>query len=170
MLNVIGIEEKIVNILKYMYDNTICCVMIDGKLTEWFQVMVMFNVFLEFVMDDVKSLNEFHSHPDMSTDFRYVDTTLIAMIFEKLNLVTLKLDCSCKKWGRKINTAKCKVLSPCGDPVTIDNNPMGYVENFVFLGSSVSNLSDEIKRRIGMVSSAFWKIEHIDLEKTRAIK
>ena len=73
MLNVIGIEEKIVNILKYMYDNTKCCVMIDGKLTEWFQVMVMFNVFLEFVMDDVKSLNEFHSHPDMSTDVRYVD-------------------------------------------------------------------------------------------------
>ena len=87
------------------------------------------------------------------------------MIFEKLNLVTLELDCSCKKWGRKINTAKCKVLSPCGDPVTIDNNPMGYVENFVFLGSSVSNSSDEIKRRIriwylqpfGRLNISTWK-------------
>ena len=66
----------------------------DGKLTEWFQVM-------------------------------------------------LELDCSCKKWGMKIYAAKCKVLSPCGDPVTIESNPVRRLENFVFLGSSVPNYSDE---------------------------
>ena len=122
MLNVI--EEKIVNILKYMYDNSKCCVMIDGKFTKWFQVMVgvcqgciispsLFNVFLEFVIDNVRSLNEFHLHPDMSTDVRYADdTTLIALIFEKLNSATLELNCSYKKWGMKINAAKCKSLEP----------------------------------------------------------
>ena len=92
----------------------------------------------------------------MSTDVRYADdTTLIALIFEKLNLATLKLDCSCKKWGMKINAAKCKVLSPCGDPVTIDSNPVGHVKNFVILGSSVPNSLGEIKRRIAIASSAF---------------
>ena len=48
MLNVIWMEEKIVNILKYMYGNTKCCVMIDGKLTEWFQVMVGYGISLAF--------------------------------------------------------------------------------------------------------------------------
>ena len=48
LLDVIGIEEKIVNIPKYMYDNTKYCVMIDGKLTEWFQVMVGYGISLAF--------------------------------------------------------------------------------------------------------------------------
>ena len=83
------------------------------------------------------------------------DTTLIALIFEKLNLATLELDFSCKKWGMKINAAKCKVLSPCCDPVTIGSNPVEHVENF--LGLSETNSLDEIKKRIAMASSAFGR-------------
>jgi len=55
---------KTINILKHMYQNTQCTVMIDNNLTDWFKVEVgvrqgcilsptLFNIFLEFVIDDV---------------------------------------------------------------------------------------------------------------------
>ena len=40
MLLKIGIDRKIVNILKYMYDNTQCTVMIDGRISKWFPVLI----------------------------------------------------------------------------------------------------------------------------------
>ena len=40
MLKAVSIKLKIVNILKYMYDNTQCSVVIDGKLSQWFEVLI----------------------------------------------------------------------------------------------------------------------------------
>ena len=46
----------------------------------------------------------------MSADIRNPDgTTLISVLFEKLNLSTLELEKACEKWGMKINEAKYKV-------------------------------------------------------------
>ena len=94
------VNPKIVNILKYMYDNTDCAVMIDGKLTPWFQVLVgvrqgcilsptLFNIFLEFIMDELKSLKKFQLDKDLSSDIRYADdTTLVSVIFPQLQIST----------------------------------------------------------------------------------
>ena len=59
MLLAIGVDPKIVRIVEELYNNTECAVVIDGQLTEWFEVHVglrqgcllsptLFNVFLEF--------------------------------------------------------------------------------------------------------------------------
>jgi hypothetical protein len=40
MLKAIGVNPKIINIIKYMYDNTECAIIIYGKLTQWFRVSV----------------------------------------------------------------------------------------------------------------------------------
>ena len=101
----------------------------------------------------------------MSTYVRY---TLPWLQWYLKNLTTLELGCSCKNFGMKINAAKCKVLSPFGDPVTIDSNPVGHVENFVFLGSYVPNSSNEIKRRIAMAS--FEKLNKLIWKRPWAIK
>jgi hypothetical protein len=171
MLKVIGIEHRIVNILKYMYDHTQCSVMIDGKLTQWFQVLVgvrqgcilsptLFNIFLEFVMDELRSLTDFHLHADMSTDVRYADdTTLISLIFDKLKLSTEELENACKKWGMKINAAKCKLMGQGVGQITINNNAVENVEKFVFLGSVVPHTADDVKRRIALASSAFGRLK-----------
>ena len=87
-----------------MYDNTQCSVAIDGKLSQWFEVLIgvwqgcilsptLFNIFLEFVMDELPSLTNFHLEEQMSTEIRYADdTTLISLIFEKLKLSSEELE------------------------------------------------------------------------------
>ena len=67
MLRSIGVENRLVNIIEKLYDETECAVVINGHITEWFKVTVgvrqgcllspiLFNIFLEFVMDELKSL------------------------------------------------------------------------------------------------------------------
>ena len=93
--------NKIINIIEKMYEKTTCAVVVDGLLTEWFSVSVgvrqgrlnspnLFNLFLDFVVDELKCLQE-HVTLDYELNFdeRYVDdTTLIAGVFEKLQLIT----------------------------------------------------------------------------------
>ncbi len=79
MLRSIGVSHNIVDIIEYMYDNTECAIQIDGKITEWFKVKIgvrqvcvlsptLFNVFLEFVMDEVKYLeNDLRFDQSLST-------------------------------------------------------------------------------------------------------
>ena len=150
MLKAVGIKLKIINILKYMYDNTQCSVAIDGKLSQWFEVLIgvrqgcilsptLFNIFLEFVMDELTSLTNFHLEEQMSTEIRYADdTTLISLIFEKLKLSSEELENACKKWGLKINSTKCKVITTeVNDHITINDQIVENVENFNFLGSTI---------------------------------
>ena len=155
-----------------MYDNTQCSILVDGQMTEWFEVLVgvrqgcilspsLFNLFLEFVIDELKTLREFHLSEDMSADIRYADdTTLISVIFEKLKLSTQELELACQKWGLKINASKCKILSPeSQDTIEINGEPVENVDQFVFLGSVVPNTSDDVKRRIALASSAFGRLK-----------
>ena len=68
MLRTIGVHKKVVNIIKNLYSNTEGAVVINNHLTKWFPVKVgvrqgcllsptLFNVFLEFVMKDLISLD-----------------------------------------------------------------------------------------------------------------
>ena len=68
MLAHIGINKKIIKILETLYENSKCAVTIDGKLTEWFSVLVgvrqgcllsptLFNIFLEFVINEIESIS-----------------------------------------------------------------------------------------------------------------
>ena len=109
-------DAKIVRILETLYDNTECAVVIDGQITSWFKVDVglrqgcllsptLFNIFLEFVMKEVKYVEKTLTlSPELSLDIRYADdTTLLSVIFDKLALTTKQLDDACRKWGMKIN-------------------------------------------------------------------
>ena len=172
MMKATGINPKTIKIIQHMYENTECSVLIDGQLTEWFEVTVgvrqgcilspsLFNLFLEFVMDEVKSFQEFHLSRNLSTDIRYADdTTLVSVIFEKLEISTQELECACQKWGLKINAAKCKVLSPEQTPIEINGEAVENVSSFVFLGSVVPHTSDDVKRRIALASSAFGRLKN----------
>ena len=74
-------------------------------------------------MDELNSLqSELHLDDTLSTDVRYADdTTLIAQIFDKLKLSTRELESACKKWGVKVNTSKCKIMSKENDSIKIDS-------------------------------------------------
>ena len=71
MLLKIGIPNKFVEIIKNLYDKTECSIIAGGELSDWFPVNIgvrqgcimspsLFNIFLEYVMKGVKSLNRDH--------------------------------------------------------------------------------------------------------------
>ena len=171
MMIAIGIDPKIVRIIESLYNETECAVVIDGQLTEWFAVKIglrqgcllsptLFNIFLEFVMKKLKSLDStLKLHDSLSIDIRYADdTTLLSAIFEKLHLSTSQLENACQKWGMKINGAKCKIISPSDQRIVIDGEEVEHVEEFVFLGSVVPNSAKDVIRRIGLASTAFGRL------------
>ena len=49
---------------------------------------------------------------------------MIPLIFEKLQPSTHELHQACNKWGMKINTRKCKVLTPQLKKVSLDGVPI----------------------------------------------
>ena len=111
MMRSIGICNKTANIIEKMFEKTSCGVVVYRLLTEWFSVSVgvrqgclisptLFNLFLDFVIGELKCLPE-HVTLDYALKFdaRYADnTTLIAAVFEKLQLATYQLQ---KAWLKK---------------------------------------------------------------------
>ena len=99
---------------------------------------------------------------DLNFDARYADdATLIAAVFEKLQLATDQLQETCKKYGMKISTDKCKVISNSHTNITIENEKVKNVEEFKFLGSVVPNSSLDVKRRIATANSVFGRLRKV---------
>ena len=171
MMRAIGIDPRIVDIVENIYSNAECAVVVNKQITNWFKVKVgvrqgcllspvLFNIFLEFVMDELKSLDDhLELKENMSTELRYADdTTLVATIFEKLEISTAELETACSKWGMKINASKCKTISDSAVPIQINNENVENVSDFVFLGSNVPGTTNDIKRRLGLASSSFGRL------------
>jgi hypothetical protein len=89
-------------------------------------------------------------------NIRYADdTTLMEMVFEKLQLSTDELERACAKWGMKINPTKCKIMSEDTRDITLNQSPIAKVNNFVFLGSNVPSV-EESTRLAAWVFSRLW--------------
>ena len=172
MMIAIGVDTKIVNIIEALYKDTECAIVIDGHITEWFKVNIgvlqgcifsptLFNIFLEFVMKEQKSL-DLQMKNTLSVDIRYADdTTLISTVFNKLKISSGELEEACRKWGMKINRGKCKIISTSTDSIKIDGKNVDHVEEFVFLGSVVPDTSADVMRRIALAASAFGRLQKV---------
>ena len=75
-------------------------------------------------------------------------------------MATDQLQEACKKYRMKINTNKCKTISSNPINITIENENIEVAEEFKFLGSIVSNLSHDVKRRIAMTNSVFGRLKN----------
>ena len=68
---------------------------------------------------------------NLNLDARYADdTTLIAAVFERLQLSTDQLQEACKKYGMKINTKKCKIISDSTTNLIIEVEEIKIKEEF----------------------------------------
>ena len=139
----IGMKKKIVHIVEKMHAKTTCDVVVDGLLTERFSVSVsfregcllsptLFNLFLDVVMDEIKMFtNRVTLDENLNFEARYADdTTLIAAVFERLQLSTDQLQKACKKYGMKISTKKCKIISYSTTNLTIEDEEIEIMKEF----------------------------------------
>ena len=142
------------------------------KITDWFQVVTgvrqgcllspsLFNLFLEFVMKDLRNLDNGIQMGEMSiNNIRYADdTTLVDLVFDKLQISTNELDKACSKWGMKINPQKCKIMSADNRDITINGSPVDKVDDFVFLGSNAPSVEADVKRRTRLAAWAFGRLK-----------
>ena len=172
MMLKISVNKQIVNIIQSMYSKSTCSVIIDGRLTDWFAVTVgvrqgcrlsptLFNLFLEFVMDELTCLQKNVSFDkNLCADVRYADdTTLIASTFDNLQLSTNQLLTACSKYGMKVNVDKCKAITENHIQVQINDTDVETVNNFCFLGSVVPESSSDVVRRIGLANTAFGRLK-----------
>ena len=80
------------------------------------------------------------------------DTTIMAKIKEELKSLLMKVKEESEKVGLKLNIQKMKIM--VSSPITswkIDEETMGTVTDFIFLGSKITadgDCSHEIKRRL----------------------
>ena len=144
-----------------------CSVAIDGQLTDWFEVRVglrqgfllsstRFNIFLEFVMKELRGLDKSLAFTDsLSIDIQYTgDTTLISTLFNKLNIATKQLDKSCKLWKMNVKWRKVK------HPVTkYENNHNVWFRSKTRAwvrvpGSVVISGSENVKIQVSLASAA----------------
>ena len=172
-LRSIGVESKLVDLIESMYEQTKCAIIVNGKMSEWFKVGVgvrqgcllspaLFNLFLELVM---KGLRQLDSGVQMGNiclnNIRYADdTTLLELVFEKLQVATDELDNACKKWGMKINPAKCKIMTDDPRDITLNNTPIEKVKEFVFLGSNIPSVEEDVKRQTRLAAWSFGRLKN----------
>jgi hypothetical protein len=92
---------------------------------------------------------------------RYADdTTLLSAVFNLLQLSTQQLEEGCKKYGLKINGAKCKIITDEEiDEIKLDGNNVEKVQEFTFLGSVVPGTSSDVKRRLALAYIAFGRLK-----------
>ena len=171
-LRSIGVDQVLVDLIKNMYKQAECAVVINGKITDWFQVVTgvrqgcllspsLFNLFLEFVMKDLRNLDNGIQMGEMSiNNIRYADdTTLVDLVFDKLQISTNELEKACSKWGMKINPKKCKVMTADNRDITINGSPVDKVDDFVFLGSNVPSVEADVKRRTRLAAWSFGRLK-----------
>ena len=110
MLEVVGVSNKIVNIIRSPYRETECVLLVVGCTSEWLCVGVgvrqgcllsptLFNVFSEFGMRELGTVDGTLTYNvEMAMNIRYADdTTLLSAVFGKLEMATEKLEAACRR-------------------------------------------------------------------------
>ena len=94
-------------------------------------------------------------------NIRYADdTTLMDLVFEKLQISTNELEKACSRWGMKINPSKCKIMSQDERHITLNDAIIDKVDDFVFLGSNVPSVVADVKRRTRLAAWAFGRLKN----------
>ncbi|XP_030834414.1 uncharacterized protein LOC115921254 [Strongylocentrotus purpuratus] len=160
-LRSIGVDKSLVDLIESMYKQTKWSVMVNGKITEWFDVIAgvrqgcllspsLSNPFLEYVMKDIQQLDSGIQMGDMRiNNIRYADdTTLMELVFENLQISTNELEKACRRWDMKINATKSEFMTEDQQDILLNNTNIEKVEKFVFLGSKVPSIEEDVKRHI----------------------
>ena len=182
IMSLYGLPSKVINIVKDMHANNLCCVRHEGQHSEWFQVKtgvrqgciispLLFLIIIDYVMrtataDKPRGLvwGLFHHLED--SDFAD-DLALLAHTHSDIQEKTDRVASTAKNVGLKIHTAKTKVMKAKNKfrvSVTVEGEPLEEVKDFKYLGSYISsdsNIDKEVSTTIGLAAQAFKKLNNI---------
>ena len=186
-----GIPEKVVNLIKNMYEGTSCRVVHEGQVTDSFNIKTgvrqgcllspfLFILAIDWLMKETTKgrRNGIQWTPwTQLEDLDFADDlALLSHTHDQMQGKTSSLDILSKSVGLKIHPGKSKILKTSPDQkenVKIEEQVLEEVDSFCYLGSIIDRnggTEADVKSRIGKAHAAFlalgkvWKTRDISLK------
>jgi Reverse transcriptase (RNA-dependent DNA polymerase) len=177
-----GVQEKLIRLIKGIYDKSAAAVRLDHGLTEWFKTTIgvrqgctlspdLFNLVLEAVMRLALEKEEegLKLCGRVVNNLRFADDiNLMAETTSGLQRITDRVSEQGERLGLVINSSKTKVMAVSKEErslkISIKGQDLEQVKEFVYLGGVVSQdgrCEADIKRRIGLAYAVFNRLVNI---------
>ena len=181
-----GIPEAVVNAISVLYKNSKSAVMVDGGLSDPFDVTTgvlqgdvlapfQFVVLVDYLLKKatsqldsgvVTSPRRSRRHPAKSlNDLDFADD--IALLESSISRAQAQLTKTAEAaadLGLVISAPKTEYMTVNCNPqpaLQVYGDPINHVSDFRYLGSMVASGSSDLKRRKSLAWCAFWKLEQL---------
>ena len=177
-----GIPQKIINIVKAMYDGFECAIVEEEATSEWFKLTTgvkqgctmsgfLFLLIIDWVMrrtvkEEGTGLRWKFTSKLEDLDFAD-DIALISSMQRHVQLKTNRLVENAERAGLRVNVGKCKVMrvnARNNEAITVNGVALEDVEKFTYLGATVCKQGggeEDIKARLGKARGAFVKLNRV---------
>ena len=177
-----SIPDKLIRMVKIMYDDFECSVLEEGEQTRWFKITTgvkqgcVMSGFLFLLTVDwtMRRTTERHRNgirwnfTSMLEDLDFADDiVLVSSKYEHIQNKTNRLVHNAGRLRLKLNAQKCKVMrmnTVREDKVMIGREEVEDVEEFVYLGTTVTKEgggTEDIKKRLSKARGAFFNLKKI---------
>jgi len=177
-----GIPQKLVNVIRSLYENFECRVIHNNQLTEPLKVEseakqgcilspLLFSMAIDWIMrrtTEGRRQGIQWTLTSLLDDLDYADDiVLLPSRNQDIQQKTKQLALSASTIGFRDNTGKTQVIrnnTRVGDSITINDQPLQDVDEFIYLGSKVTTDGDcarEINTRISKANQAFAMLKPI---------
>ena len=181
LLKLYGLPNKIVALIKSMFEGSESCVRVGQEHTDWFEITtgvrqgdvlspLLFNIVIDYTMGKLQQVEGGlrWTAPNILKGLAYADDIcLLGEDVDSIIALTDTLNAEAKKLGLNINTQKTKtmkLMTADGRGVTVDGQELENVDSFVYLGSTLCEDGDvrkEVRARIGKASAAFNGLKNV---------
>ncbi len=176
-----GIQGKILQCIRNIYDDAKAGVNVNGFITNWFSSEC--GLFINDIVDDIKNnshgimYNDFHVHCLLYAD----DIVLLSESEQDLQNMIDSLSEWCKKWRMRVNMSKSKIVHfrphNCNETefnFNLGGSQLEIVPKYKYLGlifdyelnftSTAGVLADSAGRALGAICSKFRSIKGLGYE------
>ena len=183
-----GVPQKLINIIRDLYNKAKSCIRLNNNFTEWFETTIgvrqgcllspdLFNLFLENILaeafEDCKNLG-INVDGCRLKDLRFADDiALIADSEDDLQTLIQQVHAVSKKYGMEISIPKTKAMIFSRDDqlqvnIKLDGTSLEQVNRFKYLGVTLTPSNDstsEIQSRLMLASTALGKLQKVWTDK-----
>ncbi|KAK3082831.1 hypothetical protein FSP39_006593 [Pinctada imbricata] len=177
-----GIPDKLIRMVKLLYDTFDCAVLEDGEESEWFRVTTgvkqgctmsgfLFLLVIDFLMKRTTKREPTGIRWNFTTKLEDLDfaddLALLSSKFQDIQQKTQSLHENASGVGLKINISKTKVMrlnSNIKEQVKIEGKKIEDVETFTYLGGVVTSkggCDEDISNRLCKAKTQFRRLRKI---------
>jgi len=182
IMRLYGIPNKLVQMIKCLYTQSECAVVSGTGTPEWFTIQsgvkqgcnmsgFLFLLVIDWIMRKATPNNNTGIRWNFMSkleDLDYADDiALLSSTRDQMQRKCNLLNQHAKSTGLKINASKTKSMkmnTKQTQPIDIDGTPVEEVEQFVYLGATVSHTggtNEDIRKRLGHARNAYHKLKAI---------